>query len=182
MLTNPVYADRADPTIEYPEVPASPENQLASLCSQFANHNPPWWFPGFPNVESHRIKYPRGWKHYKNDIVPPKSSGHEERDAEHARLDIERWTLMSTEQIEGHMQDSENYCTSEREKINAATEVVEEYSEAIESLKRRCVRWQKEVDHQSDLLFRAKSFLRLRHAEELASCDKEPDRKKRRME
>ncbi|KFY09550.1 hypothetical protein V491_08105 [Pseudogymnoascus sp. VKM F-3775] len=172
---------RADPASKYPELPVSPENQLASLRNQFANHNPPWWFPGFPNVERHCVKYQRGWKHYENDIVPPKSPEDEERDAEDARLDIERWTLMSTEQIEGHIQDSENYCTSEREKINAATEVVEEYSEAIERLKRRCVRWQKHVDHQSDAVFRAKSFFRLRRAEELTSCDKEPDRKKRRI-
>ncbi|KAL5351224.1 hypothetical protein ACLOAV_003076 [Pseudogymnoascus australis] len=99
----------------------------------------------------------------------------------HGLADIARWKTMSTKQIEDLMPDVEDYCVTEREKIRTNMEAVEECSRALESMKRRCARWQREVDFQENALHRAKAFLRQREIEEATANDKEPARKKRRM-
>ncbi|KFZ06864.1 hypothetical protein V501_06998 [Pseudogymnoascus sp. VKM F-4519 (FW-2642)] len=181
---------RAHPDQIYPEPPQSPENQMAILRREYANR-PPWWFPGFPSIET-RAKYPTAWKHYEEDNQQPASPAKrdlEERDLEerileeHAQLAMTAWELMTNEQLEELLHKSEAYCKTEREKIGATTEVIMEYSQAILDMKKRCGRWQARVDYVTTHgILRVKAFLRARLERELVADEKEPERKKRRTD
>lgn len=118
---------------------------------------------------------------YKLDPLSVANLAKHDFEVKYGLLDITRWETMTTKQIEDLMPDVEDYCVTEREKIRENMEAVEECSHAIERMKRRCARWQQEVDFQENTLHRAKAFLRQREIEETAADDKEPPRKKRRM-
>ncbi|OBT76722.1 hypothetical protein VF21_03901 [Pseudogymnoascus sp. 05NY08] len=165
----------------YPEPPQSPTDQMASLRAEYANHHPPWWFPGFPAIEKTRAKYPTAWKHYENDNQQPALAAEPDVD-EHANFDMGPWALMDNEQIEELMQKPEAYCVTQRQRIRATTEVIAEYTQAILDLKKRCGRWQARVDFVAHGILSVKAFLRRRREQELAEDEKEPEMKKRRTD
>ncbi|ELR08993.1 hypothetical protein VC83_05989 [Pseudogymnoascus destructans] len=173
---------RADLRSKYPEAPESPENQMASLREGYANHRPPWWFPGFPDIEKTRTRFPTAWRHYENAIPQPPSPDKYDFDAHDAQRAIEAWKLMTNEQLEMMIQLGEPGCLMERERINATTEVIEEYNQAIQDVQKRCGRWEKRLEYHNNGILRAKAFLNQRRAEELAAHEEEPARKKRRTD
>jgi hypothetical protein len=175
------YIDRTEEDGEYPEYPEPPENYLESLGEGYANNHPPWWFPGFRNIESTRARYPKAWRHYENGSPQLSSAPLDYFEAEMAREDVDRFNMMTDEQLEEAVVEIEAFCASEREKIRASKEVADEYSHAIKGLKREYEKWQDIVDNRGRKILRIKEFMEQRRAEELAEYVREPMRKKRRM-
>ncbi|KFY45212.1 hypothetical protein V495_03076 [Pseudogymnoascus sp. VKM F-4514 (FW-929)] len=166
---------------EYPEYPEPAEKYLESLREGYANNHPPWWFPGFRNIEPTRTRYPKAWKHYENGSPQLSSAPLDYFEAEMAREDVDRFQMMTDEQLEEAVVEIEAFCASEREKIRASKEVADEYSHAIKGLKREYEKWQDIVDNRGRKILRIKEFMEQRRAGELAEYVREPMRKKRRM-
>lgn len=175
-----MYTDRTDPTTNYPESLETDENLMAALRQQYANNHPPWWFPGFPAIEKSRARYPRAWQHYKNAIPEPPTPPKNGVEALINRMDIARWKLMTDEQIEEQVEESEDYCSANQEKILEAKKVIEEYRQAVRDMETNCKIWQERVDFHESGELRAAAYLRERQAAEAAALEKAPERKRRR--
>ncbi|KFY06836.1 hypothetical protein V492_07703 [Pseudogymnoascus sp. VKM F-4246] len=174
---------RENPEIQYPESPESPESQQEHIREEHANHRQPWWFRGFSDFEHKRAKYPKAWKHYENDVSPPPSPPKPDREFEGInRMRDHLWDFMTNERLEECVQEYKTFCATEKKKIQACTEVVEEYTYAIRDMKRQYVRAQKRVDYITHGIALATDFVKQRRAAvELTSHGEGPERKKRRM-
>ncbi|KFY84331.1 hypothetical protein V500_09408 [Pseudogymnoascus sp. VKM F-4518 (FW-2643)] len=171
---------RTDPTTNYPESLETDENLMAALRQEYAKNHPPWWFPGFPAIEKSRARYPRAWQHYKNAIPEPPPPPKNGVEALINRMDIARWKLMTDEQIEEQVEESEDYCSANREKILESKKVIEEYRQAVRDMETNCKIWQERVDFHASGELRAAAYLKERQAEEAAALEKAPQRKRSR--
>lgn len=88
--------------------------------------------------------------------------------------------MMTDEQLEEMILEIQGNNRTQRERVNATAEVIQEYSHAIQDLKRQCYRWQDTADYHDKRVLRVREFMKERREEELAGYEKEPERKKRR--
>lgn len=87
---------------------------------------------------------------------------------------------MTDEQIEEQVEESEDYCSTNQEKILETKKVIEEYRQAIRDMETNCKIWQERVDFHASGELRAAAYLRERQAEEAAALEKAPQRKRSR--
>lgn len=87
---------------------------------------------------------------------------------------------MTDEQIEEQVEESEDYCATNREKILETKKVIGEYRQAIQDMETNCKIWQERVDFHANGELKAAAYLTQRQAEEAAALEKAPERKRRR--